>query len=259
MTATQELDVRPAPAPRPWLPTAPQLRDAAQLRVEDAIGPDPISPDTPRTSITTTMQQSMGLVIAAALAAGLLSTLVDWLRAARAGTAIPLLELATQSTGGALATLPAPLQPVGETLQTIAGLDPVMPGWLAALLSALAEWINWPLTWLSYWLVFGIIVLLAAKLFGAPTTLQRFYAGTGYAAVPLMLVGLGFIPWVGWLVALIGVALALFVYWRGVRVVTGLGGGESAFCVAAPLVIAFVLGMALVGATMASVVRMMFL
>ena len=259
MTTTQDLDVRPAPAPRPWLPTLPQLRAAAQLRGDDAVGPDPIDPATPRAAVTTTMQQAMGLVIGAALVAGFLPTLFDWLQAMRAGTAIPLMNLASQSTGSALAAWPEPLRPVGDTLQTIAGLDPVMPGWLAALLSALAEWINWPLTWLSYWLVFGVVVLLAAKLFRASTTLQRFYAATGYAAVPLLLVGLGFIPWIGWLIALAGAVLALFVYWQAVRTVTGLSGGESALCVAAPLALSFIFAMVVAGATVASVVRMMLL
>ncbi|MEZ4609820.1 MAG: hypothetical protein R2838_06160 [Caldilineaceae bacterium] len=87
----------------------------------------------PRAAVTTTMQQAMGLVIGAALVAGFLPTLFDWLQAMRAGTAIPLMNLAAQSTGSALAAWPEPLRPVGDTLQTIAGLDPVMPGWLAAL------------------------------------------------------------------------------------------------------------------------------
>ena len=62
MTTTQDLDIRPAPAPRPWLPTLPQLRAAAQLRGDDAIGPDPIDPATPRAAVTTTMQQAIDLM-----------------------------------------------------------------------------------------------------------------------------------------------------------------------------------------------------
>ncbi|MEZ4580832.1 MAG: hypothetical protein R3A10_04110 [Caldilineaceae bacterium] len=124
----------------------------------------------------------------------------------------------------------------------------------------MAEWINWPLTWLSYWLVFGVVVLLAAKLFRASTTLQRFYAATGYAAKLLMLVGLGSRSR--------GSAGSL--HWRvpcwpcsstgkAVRTVTGLSGGESALCVAAPLALSFIFAMVVAGATVASVVRMMLL
>lgn len=259
MTATQTPNIRRTAAASPWLPAQAQLRHAAQLQLAPAIGTDPTDPNRPTDSATTTMQQAMGLVMLSALIAGLAPTLFDWWRATQAGTAIPLLDLAQQSSRGTLSTLPAPLQPVGETLQIIAGLEPIMPGWLAALLSAIAEWINWPLTWLSYWLGFGIIALVIAKLSGAPTTLQRFYAGTGYAAIPLILVGLGFIPWIGWFFALAGTGLALIAYWRAVRTVTGLSSGASALCVAAPLALGLIAVVVVTGATIASVVRMMLL
>lgn len=259
MTATSELDTRRTQMPRPWLPTQDQIRRALELRMADAVGADPADPATPVDSPTTTMQQAMGLVIAAALTAGFLPSLWDWWQATRAGTAVPLLDLAEQAARGTLTAFPAPLQPVGDMLQTIAGLEPNMPGWLAALLSALAEWINWPLTWLMYWLVFGIFTLATAKLFGAPTTLQRFYAATGYAAVPLVAVGLSFIPWIGWLFALAGAVLALIAYGRAVRAVTGLSSGESALCVSVPVLLLFILSVVTVAATLASFARIYFM
>ncbi len=41
---------------------------------------------------------------------------------------------------------------VDGNLQTIAGLSPNAPGWLAAGLSALGVWVNQPLSWLTAWI-----------------------------------------------------------------------------------------------------------
>jgi hypothetical protein len=93
----------------------------------------------------------------------------------RFGAPYPFVELAQQarqSTGDSPSLL-------GDALQTLAGLSPaLLPGWLAALLSTVGEWINWPLRWLTWWLVYGTATLLAAKVWGATTTLQRFLAAT---------------------------------------------------------------------------------
>jgi hypothetical protein len=116
-----------------------------------------------------------------------------------------------------------------------------MPGILAGFLSALGVWINTPLTWLTYWIVYGLFVFGLARLMGAKNTLQAFYAATAFAAVPLVLMGLGPIPWIGPLLVLAALVLALAVYYGAVRYVTGLDGGRTFLSMLLPLAVGVVL------------------
>jgi hypothetical protein len=206
------------------------------------------------------MRQGIGLVIITALVAGLLPFLVNWVVATQAGTALPFVRLAeaVQQQSERWAAAPIPFAVWGETTNTIAGLDPNAPGWLAALLSALGEWVNWPLRWLTFWLVYGLGILIVAKLLGAQTTLQRFYAATSYAYVPLLLTGLSPIPCLGVLAGLAAMLWAFAIYVHAVDVVTNFGVGKAVLSVILPgavllllsLIVVFVVGMTLVGAMM---------
>jgi hypothetical protein len=129
---------------------------------------------------------------------------------------------------------------------------------LAALLSTVGEWINWPLRWLTWWLVYGTAVLLAAKAWGVPTTLQRFLAVTSYAAVPMILSGLGPIPCLGVVAQIGAVVWMVAVYVTSVRAVTGLDWGRAVVAVILPAAVVSMLAFALFLATAASVLRMVF-
>lgn len=63
------------------------------------------------------MRQGLGLVVVAALLAGLLPFLVNTVNAIRLGTAVPFIELAKQAQS-ASGTPPSQL---GESFQTLAG------------------------------------------------------------------------------------------------------------------------------------------
>jgi hypothetical protein len=193
-------------------------------------------------------------VVVAALLAGLLPFLVNAVTSMRAGTALPLAQFAQeQSVDG---TIPALW---GDTWQRLAGLPPaLLPGWLAGLLTSLGTWINWPLRWITWWLVYGTGVLLAAKIWGAPPTLQRFLAVTSYAAVPLVLTGLGPIPWLGTLVELVAVLWMLAVYGSSVRAVTGLDWGRTILAVVLPGAIVSAIGFTVLLAAATTVLRMVF-
>ncbi len=209
-----------------WLPRRGQLKQALQFdfRVNQPDGVWGIS-----------MRQGMGLVVVAALVAGLLPFLVNWITAARMGTALPLALMAHASARAADADPGSFRTGIATLWQTLAGLPPAyFPGWLAALLSSLGAWINWPLNWLTGWIVYGTGVLVVAKTWGVPTTLQRFFAMTSYAAMPLILTGLRPIPCLGPVAVFVAVMWMLTLYVACVRAVTGLDWLRAAVVVILP-------------------------
>ena len=188
------------------------------------------------------MQQALGMIVALALLAGLLPFIVHWFVAAQAGTVLPLAQAVrtadrTQETLFGLGFgFPWPVNPlaVGEFYQTLAGLDQPLPGWIAAGLSSLGEWLNWPLGWLTFWIVYGVLVMIANKALGGQVTLQQFYAATGFAAVPLLLAGLSPIPCLGAIAVLIGLGWSLAVYIRANAEITGFALPRAAAAVLLP-------------------------
>jgi hypothetical protein len=240
---------------RAWLPTVRQIRAALHLNLAAAVDGDELLQHDLEGMPATTMQQALGLVFLTGLVAGLLPTLVNWLLATRAGTATVLVGAAQQLEPLASGVLPHPFPTIVDALQTAAGADPIFPGWLAAFLSALGGWINWPLDFLGIWIVYGIAVLVLAKFFGAAATLQRFYAGTGYAVLPLALLGFGVIPWIGPLIALAGIGFAAILYFYAMRYVTGLPPLQSVLSTVLPPAIAFLLSMVVMLSVALSAVR----
>jgi hypothetical protein len=186
--------------------------------------------------------------------------LVNWIAGIRAGTALPLARLADwlseRGASGAGAVLP--LDVWMETAQRIAGLDPRLPGWLAALFSALGAWVNWPLNWLTFWLVYGLSVLLVTKLFGAPTTLQHFYAATSYAFVPLVLTAFAPIPCVGVLAGLVALFWAFVLYIHAVQVVTNVGVARAVICVVLPAAALLLFSLIVAGSLLVSVLALLW-
>jgi hypothetical protein len=204
------------------------------------------------------MRQGLGLVVTAALVAGLLPFVLNWITATQLSTVAPLAELArTAETRLAEAQAWRPLAVLLETGQTLAGLPPsLLPGWLAGFLSALGQWLNWPLRWLTWWIVYGLGVLVVAKLLGSTATLQRFYALTSYTALPLVLLALSPIPCLGLVAQTVAALWALVVYVAAVRAVSGLSLGQALISVVVPggvalLLLLFVL--ASVGASLAGI------
>lgn len=219
-----------------WLPQREQAINALQLQFEPWAEEEDLDQYPPDSVWFTSMRQGLGLIVVAGLVAGFLPFLVNWYLAARVGVVVPLSEIVRAademtlefsfwgSSGGLLA------------LQTAAGLPPaVFPGWLAAGLSALGLWINWPLNWVTIWLVYGAGVALVAHWLGSPVTMQRFYSLTSYAALPLLLTGLSVIPCLGFLVSLFGIIYAFAVYVFGVRAATGLSPARAIVATLAPL------------------------
>lgn len=234
-----------------WLPERKQMLNALQLQFE------PYTEDPegyPPTSVWfTSMRQSMGMVVVAGLLGGLIPFVFNWIFAAQVGVVVPLAELvrsAQQATDTAFSGGAAGVWSSGiHALQLAAGSPPaVFPGWLAAGLSALGLWINWPLQWLGLWIVYGAAVALVAHWLGSPVTLQRFYNLTGYAALPLMLTGLSIIPCFGFFLGLFGVVYALVLYLFAVRAACDFSAGRAIVATVAPAAILIMVGVILVGA-----------
>jgi hypothetical protein len=223
-----------------WMPTPQQMSDAIQLR------------RNAYTSIT--MQQAMGMIVFMALIAGLIPFISSWILAARMGAALPLAQLATAMVElrDALPWLYVAtpgLDPNAMTdfTMTAAGLDQPLPDWLAAGLSAFGGWLSWPLNWLTVWIVYGALVVVANKAFGATMTLQYFYAATGYAALPLLLTGLGPVPCLGPLATLAGVVWAAVIYICANEEVTGLTRGKAVAATLLPILLLGLLALILLG------------
>ncbi len=220
--------------PRHWLPTPQKMSDAVQLRASGFT--------------ETTMRQSLGMVLTLGLLAGFIPFLVNWEQAATAGSALPLARLGAQASriqATPLTFISPMFDPVilGETVQLIVGLPQPLPGWLAAFLSALGEWINWPLRWLALWIVYGALVMACNKALGATNRLQPFFAATGFAAAPLILVGLSPVPCLGGICSAVGVIWAFIVYARANEEVTNLPRSRSLAAVLLPLLIILVLSL----------------
>ncbi|RIK35608.1 MAG: hypothetical protein DCC55_29835 [Chloroflexi bacterium] len=242
-----------------WLPRIEQVRAALQLRIDEVIGATGDEGENEADLATTSMRQGMGLVFVLGVLAGALPFVVNWISATRAGTALPLLRLVQNlnEQGDQWATLPLPLDIWVDTARTLAGVDPRAPGWLVAFLSALGEWINWPLNWLALWLVYGLGVLVVSKLLGGPTTLQRFYAATAYAFTPLLLAALSPIPCLGALATFVGIVWMVVMYIHAVYVVTGLDMGRAILSVFLPAALVAVVGVIMLGATILSLLQLL--
>jgi hypothetical protein len=243
-------DPREVWSPGNWLPQRQQVTTALQLRINEVIGASGDEAENEADPRTTSMRQGLGLVFLLGLLAGALPFFVNWINGIRAGAAAPLARLAQQTAAQAelWSWAPLPFAIWSDTAGTIAGLDPRLPGWLAALLSALGEWLNWPLSWLSFWLVYGLGILVVAKIFGTRTTLPRFYAATAYAYTPLLLTALTPIPCLGALAVLVGLGWTVVLYIHAVYVVTGLDIGRSILSVVLPAAVSVLLGLVVTGA-----------
>lgn len=219
-----------------WVPPVEQMGAAARLNVADAVDP------WERGVVTVTMRQGIGMIVLLALVAGIIPLIANLWLGLSMQTAVPLAQAANNVTPLMTAYPPdSPITIIGTAVQTVAGLPPRMPGVLAALLSALGMWINTPLSWLTYWIVYGLFVFGIARLMGASNTLQAFYAATAFTAVPLLLTGLAPIPVIGPLLAIVAVVLAFAVYYKAVRYATKLDGGRTFLCMLLPLAVGLVL------------------
>jgi hypothetical protein len=174
----------------------------------------------------------MGLVALVGALAALPMLVLNWIGAAQMHTVVPIARLA-QWADRWLAENPS-FRLADETARSLAGLQPNAPPWAAAGLSALGVWVNAPLRLLGWWIVYGLAVLLVAKLLAARTTLPRFYGATAYAALPLLLTALAPLPWAGGAFVLVAWVWAIVIYSAAVRAATESSWGRAIFAALLP-------------------------
>jgi hypothetical protein len=215
-----------------WLPDFNQIWNAARLNLVDALDP------YERGYITVSMRQGLGMIVLLGLLAGLLPFLANLWLSLRVGAAAPiaaaaasLAEFAAGDPSNATARY------VSANASLIAGLEPRMPGFLAALLSSLGLWLNTPLSWLSNWIVYGAAVAALARMMGAHNNLQMFFAATSFTAVPMLLTGLAPIPFFGPVAVILAWVWSLIVYYHAVRLATGLDAARTLLSMALPMVL----------------------
>ena len=230
-----------------WLPSLQQMSNAVQFRLSQAVGPDPAH-GVFQPGVHSSMREGVGMLFLVGFLAGLLDFFVNWISAARLGTNVPLAQL---STGvGRWAALPNTSSTAEMTAaaETLAGLGTRAPGWVAAGLSALGEWISLPLQLMTIWIILGLFVLLTAKLLGAVQglTLQRFYAATAYAFLPLVLTMLAPLACLGPVLGVIAWAWAFLLYVATVRFAADLDIGRTLIAIFAPLALLLLAGLVLV-------------
>ncbi len=200
-----------------WLPQVNQMWNAARLNLADAL--DPFE----RGGVSVSMRQGIGMIVVLGLVAGVVPLVANLWLGIRMGAAVPFAAAATALSDLAAAYTDNPAaNQIANSAGMMAGIEPRLPGFLAALLSALGMWLNWPLGWLSNWLIYGAVVTGLARLLGANNRLQIHFAATSFAAVPLLLTGLGPVPFVGPLAVISAFVWAAILYYKAVRLVTGL-------------------------------------
>jgi hypothetical protein len=212
------------------------MSSAVQFRIPQAVGPDPVD-SVFQPGVHSSMREGIGMLFLVGLLAGLLDFFVNWISAARMGTNVPLAQLSSGVGSWAALPIGAGSAEVAASAQMLAGLGARTPGWVAAGLSALGEWISLPLQLLAIWIIVGVSVLLTAKLLGAVQglTLQRFYAATAYAFLPLTLTMLAPLACIGPVLGLIGWVWALLLYVATVRFAADLDTGRTLIAIFAPL------------------------
>lgn len=99
------------------------------------------------------------------------------------------------------------------------GFEQRMPGFLAALLLTITIWLwlNWPLSWLSNWIVYRRDCRRLARLMGGNVVLQTLFAATSFTAVPLLLTGLAPLPFIGPLTFVASLVWAIALYYLAVH------------------------------------------
>lgn len=117
------------------------------------------------------------------------------------------------------------------------------PAPIVRFFEALGKWLSLPFSWISLWLLWGILTLLFARLMGGTATIQQMLAVTSLVAAPHVLDALGWVPCAGALVGLIAWLWGLVVYVKATAVANRIGPGAALLAVLLPLLIPLVLGL----------------
>jgi len=111
------------------------------------------------------------------------------------------------------------------------------PTALVQLLESLGDGLSRPFSWIASWLLWGVIVLLFARMLGGTATIQQMLATTSLVAAPHLLDALGFVPIGGGMLELLALLWGLAVFIKGTAVANRISGGTAIVAFLAPIVI----------------------
>lgn len=216
-----------------WLPTFEQMRMAALQQIDLAVGPDAAGVPFHR-GLHSSMRQGFGLVGVVALLATLPTTIASWLDLGVATLFAPLAGVAGVLTGnwGRAAELALFGMDSATLENSVAG---------APWLWALGAWLGAPMRFWTIWLVGGLLVFMVARMIGARNTLPRFFAATGYAFLPLLLLVLLPVPIVGAVALVVALILFVLAYAQGVQVATQMEWGHVLIAMGLPIALLAIL------------------
>jgi hypothetical protein len=116
-----------------------------------------------------------------------------------------------------------------------------LPPLAVNLLQALGEWLSYPFGWIATWMLYGVVVLVFARLLGGTASVQEMLATTSLVAVPHLLDAFGFVPILGFFLSLAAFVWGVAVYVKGTAIANRLDTGRALVAVLAPWLLLFAL------------------
>jgi len=108
-----------------------------------------------------------------------------------------------------------------EIGRNVVALPTPLPKVVGNLFEALGAWVSQPLAMLGGFLVYGIWVMLAAKLLGGTGRLQEFLGTAALSSVPYLLLILGWVPCLGSVLGLVAWVWGIVIWVAAAAVAHG--------------------------------------
>lgn len=135
---------------------------------------------------------------------------------------------------------------IGARVAKVAKTTTPLPSPIGNLFEAVGKFVSYPFGWMATWMFYGLLVLVFAKLMGGRATIQQMLGTTSLVAVPHLLDLFAFIPCLGSLLSLVAFFWGLVIYVKATAVANEFGLGKAVLAVLLPIIIAFLLIMALI-------------
>lgn len=140
---------------------------------------------------------------------------------------------------------------IGRRVAQVAIETMPLPLPVSNLFEALGKWASAPFNWLGTWMLYGLIVLIIAKLLGGTATIQEMLSTTSLAVVPHVLDAfgplLGLVPYIGGLAAtalgLVTLVWGLAIYVKATATANRFSIGKSLVAVLLPIALVLLIGL----------------
>lgn len=130
-----------------------------------------------------------------------------------------------------------------EAGSRIAETPAPLPAAVGDLFEALGQFVSYPFGWMATWMLYGLLVLLAAKILGGRATVQQMLGCTALAAVPFILGVFGFIPQSGYWPGGIAFLWGLVIYVMSTAVANEFSIGKAILAVIVPILVILLVGL----------------